>query len=132
LAPAPQEPAVPRRILVAEDEPHIRRILATLLEGAAFQVELASDGREALACLESDTEYGLVLTDLMMPHLSGLEVLEAMTELSHRKDLPVVMLTAKGQDADREKALALGARDFLTKPFSPKKLLARINELLGD
>ncbi|UCC26844.1 MAG: response regulator [Gemmatimonadales bacterium] len=131
MPPAPHDPAVARRILVAEDEPHIRRILATLLQGADFEVDMASDGREAMARLESATEYHLVVTDLMMPHLSGLEVLEAMAALSHRTDLPVVMLTAKGQDADREKALALGARDFLTKPFSPKKLLARIDELLG-
>ena len=132
MAPAPQEQPLPRRILIAEDEPHIRRVLATLLESASFQVDLATDGREALDCLASPTEYVLVLTDLMMPHHSGLEVLEAIRDMGHRKDTPVVMLTAKGQDADRDRALALGARDFLTKPFSPKKLLARIHQLLGD
>lgn len=123
------QPAV-RRILVAEDEPHIRRVLATLLESAAFEVDMACDGREALDFLGSGARYDLVVTDLMMPHHSGLEVLAAVRSLGHRQGTPVVMLTAKGQDADRDQALALGARDFLTKPFSPKKLLARIRELL--
>lgn len=119
-----------RHILVAEDEPHIRRILLTLLEAADFQVDMASDGREALTRLESPKPYDLVITDLMMPHLSGLDVLESLRKLDHRANIPVVMLTAKGQDADRERAMALGAQDFLTKPFSPKKLLARIQDLL--
>lgn len=119
-----------RHILVAEDEPHIRRILMTLLETADFDVDMATDGREALARLESAAPYDLVITDLMMPHLSGLDVLESLRKLDHRADIPVVMLTAKGQDADRERAMALGAQDFLTKPFSPKKLLARIQDLL--
>lgn len=119
-----------RHILVAEDEPHIRRILMTLLETADFEVDMASDGKEALALLESTTAYDLLITDLMMPHLTGLEVLASLREMDHRAGIPVVMLTAKGQDADRERALELGAQDFLTKPFSPKKLLARIQELL--
>lgn len=131
MAPAPQEQPLPRRILIAEDEPHIRRVLATLLEGA-FQVDIASDGREAMDFLTSPTAYDLILTDLMMPYHSGLEILEAVREMAHRRNTPVVMLTAKGQDADRDRALALGARDFLTKPFSPKKLLARIHQLLGE
>lgn len=121
-----------RRILVAEDEPHIRRILTTLLESAAFSVDLAHDGREAMDLLRSPVAYDLIITDLMMPHFTGLELLEALKEMSHRRGVPVVMLTAKGQDADRDRALALGARDFMTKPFSPKKLLARIHELLDD
>lgn len=126
------DPTLPRRILVAEDEPHIRRVLATLLEADDFDVDMAADGREALERLRSDQVYELVVTDLMMPHYSGLQLLERMQEMPHRQGTPVVMLTAKGQDADRDRALELGARDFLTKPFSPKKLLARIRELLGD
>ena len=66
----------------------------------------------------------------MMPERSGLDVLEGLGRMEHRRDLPVVVLTAKGQDADRERAVALGASDFLTKPFSPKKLLGRILEIL--
>ena len=120
------------RILVADDEPHIRRILRTLLENDSFVVHEAADGQEALDLLQDEEPYDFVLLDLMMPGASGIEVLRAMSELAHRVDTPVIMLTAKGQDTDREAALAAGANDFLTKPFSPKKLLARIHELLAE
>ena len=118
------------RILVADDEPHIRRILTTLLEAAHFDVDPVPDGPTALAHLEGDSGYDLVLLDIMMPGATGLEVLGRMKGLEHRRGVPVVILTAKGQDADREEAFNLGADDFVTKPFSPKKLLARINEIL--
>ena len=72
----------------------------------------------------------MALLDLMMPGLTGLQILEKIPLLPHRDGLAVVILTAKGQDADREAAFRLGARDFMTKPFSPKKLLARIRQLL--
>jgi CheY-like chemotaxis protein len=88
------------RVLVADDEPHVRRILVTLLEARALDVETASDGLAALELLERDREYDLVVL-------------------------------AKGQDTDREKAFSLGADEFVTKPFSPKKLLALIDTLLG-
>jgi DNA-binding response OmpR family regulator len=118
------------RILVADDEPHIRRILTTLLEASGFQVDQAADGGTALALLAGDVPYGVALLDIMMPEYSGLEVLERARNLPHRQGLPVVILTAKGQDADRQAAFQLGAAEFLTKPFSPKKLLARIHDLL--
>jgi DNA-binding response OmpR family regulator len=118
------------RILVADDEPHIRRILTTLLEAASFEVDPVSDGPTALEHLQSDEGYDLVLLDIMMPGATGLEVLDRMRSLEHRRGVPVVILTAKGQDADRDEAFNLGADDFVTKPFSPKKLLARIDEIL--
>lgn len=118
------------RILVADDEPHIRRILATFLEASGFNVDQAENGARALEFLRTSTPYQIALMDIMMPELTGLEVLETTRTLPHRERLPVVILTAKGQDADRENAFRLGADDFLTKPFSPKKLLARINELV--
>ena len=125
------KPAAPRgHILVADDEPHIRRILQTLLETADFHVDTQPDGTTAIKALEGHAPYDLILLDIMMPGATGLEVLSHIRELEHRKSTPVVILTAKGQDADREQAFSLGANDFLTKPFSPKKLLARINEIL--
>ena len=117
------------RILVADDEPHIRRILATFLETSGFDVKEVMDGAEALAELKGTAHYDLALLDIMMPEATGLEVLALTRGLSHREGLPVVILTAKGQDADREAAFRLGADDFLTKPFSPKKLLALIRQL---
>jgi DNA-binding response OmpR family regulator len=125
------ERTVPRgRILVADDEPHIRRILTTLLEAASFDVDPVADGPTALDHLQSDTDYDLVLLDIMMPGATGLEVLGRLRDLDHRQAVPVVILTAKGQDADRDEAFSLGANEFVTKPFSPKKLLARIDEIL--
>ncbi|MFC1574641.1 response regulator [Gemmatimonadota bacterium] len=118
------------RLLVADDEPHIRRILATLLEATGFAVDQAEDGTQALEFLREDTPYQMALLDIMMPGFTGLEVLERARKLPHRGQLPMVILTAKGQDADRDRAFLLGADDFVTKPFSPKKLLARIQELL--
>jgi two-component system alkaline phosphatase synthesis response regulator PhoP len=118
------------RILVADDEPHIRRILATILESAGFIVDQAGDGTEALHLLTEETPYRMALLDIMMPGFTGMEILEKILTLPHRRNLTVVVLTAKGQDADREAAFRLGARDFVTKPFSPKKLLARIDGLL--
>jgi DNA-binding response OmpR family regulator len=118
------------RILVADDEPHIRRILTTLLEAASFEVDPVADGPTALEHLEGDGGYDLVLLDIMMPGATGLEVLDRLRALEHRRGVPVVILTAKGQDADRDEAFNLGADDFVTKPFSPKKLLARIDEIL--
>ena len=130
--PGPDHSALPqRRILVADDEPHIRRILATFLEASGFIVDEALNGAEARELLQGPTPYQLALLDIMMPEFTGLEVLEFARRLPHRGGLPMVILTAKGQDADREAAFRLGADDFLTKPFSPKKLLARIHELLS-
>jgi DNA-binding response OmpR family regulator len=115
---------------VADDEPHIRRVLVTLLEAADFEVEAVSDGRLALDRLESDDRFDIVVTDLMMPKMDGLALLSATRELAARRDTPILMLTAKGQDADCQEAYARGASDFMTKPFSPKKLLARVRDLV--
>jgi DNA-binding response OmpR family regulator len=123
--------APPGRILVADDEPHIRRILCTLLRNARYEVDEAVDGREALERVDSDALYDFILLDLMMPEASGLEVLKSIREHERRWDTPVIILTAKGQDTDRQEAMRAGADDFLTKPFSPKKLLARIREILA-
>jgi two-component system alkaline phosphatase synthesis response regulator PhoP len=121
----------PRRVLVADDEPHIGRIIQLKLEQGPYQVKLVADGREALEVLRSDEPVDVVLLDIMMPHVSGLEVLAESRALPHRSHTPVIILTAKGQDADRRQALELGATDFFTKPFSPKKLLSRVDELFG-
>jgi two-component system, OmpR family, alkaline phosphatase synthesis response regulator PhoP len=120
-----------KTVLVADDEPYIGRIIQMKLENGPYRVELVHDGREALERLESDEAFDLVLLDIMMPYASGLDVLAQLRQLPHRNGTPVIMLTAKGQDADRERAAAYGATDFLTKPFSPKKLLARIDEIFN-
>jgi two-component system, OmpR family, alkaline phosphatase synthesis response regulator PhoP len=124
-------PATPCHVLVADDEPHIGRIIKMKLEQGPFEVSLAYDGREALDTLERERDIGLVLLDLMMPHLSGLDVLARMRADERWKDVPTIILTAAGQEQQHRKALELGASEFLTKPFSPKKLYARAAELAG-
>jgi two-component system, OmpR family, alkaline phosphatase synthesis response regulator PhoP len=118
-------------VLVADDEPHIGRIIKMKLEQGQFRVTLAYDGREALEVLEREGDIGLVLLDLMMPHLTGLDVLAAMRGDERWKDLPCIILTAAGQEQQHQRALELGASEFLTKPFSPKKLYQRAAELAG-
>lgn len=120
-----------RQILVADDEPHIGRIIQLKLERAPYDVILVADGRAALDRLTGNEPIALVLLDIMMPYMSGLDVLSEMKRLPHRADVPVIILTAKGQDSDRERAFELGATDFFTKPFSPNKLLVRIDEILA-
>ncbi len=118
-------------MLVADDEPHIGRIIKMKLEQGPFTVTLAYDGREALDALEHESDISLVLLDLMMPHLSGLDVLAAMRADERWRNLPCIILTAAGQEQQHQRAMELGATDFLTKPFSPKKLYARAAELVG-
>ena len=120
-----------RHVLVADDEPHIGRIIKMKLEQGPFRVTLAYDGQEALDVLENQPDVDLVLLDLMMPILSGLDVLARIRSNERLKHLPCIMLTAAGQEAQHQKAMELGATEFLTKPFSPKKLYARTAELAG-
>jgi len=117
------------RILVVDDEPHIRRVLTAVLTGYGYEVMTAKDGLEGLAVLQ-EAVVDLVILDFMMPGANGLEILAKIRSDPVRSKTPVIILTAKGQDTDREAALAGGADDFLTKPFSPKKLLARIQEII--
>ena len=121
----------PRHVLVADDEPHIGRIIKMKLEQGPFRVTRAYDGQEAIDVLDAQTDIDLVLLDLMMPNLSGLDVLARIRSSERLKHLPCIILTAAGQEAQHQKAMELGATEFLTKPFSPKKLYARTAELAG-
>ena len=118
-------------MLVADDEPHIGRIIKMKLEQGPFRVTLAYDGREALDVLEREPDIGLVLLDLMMPLLSGLDVLAHIRSDPRWRGLPCIILTAAGQEEQHRQAMELGASEFLTKPFSPKRLYARTAELAG-
>ena len=118
-------------VLVADDEPHIGRIIKMKLEQGPFSVTLAYDGREALDVLAREPGIALVLLDLMMPHLSGLDVLAAMRADPRWRQLPCIILTAAGQEQQHTKARELGVNEFLTKPFSPKKLYVRAAQLVG-
>jgi DNA-binding response OmpR family regulator len=118
------------RIVVADDEPHIGRIIKTKLEQGPYDVDLVYDGQEALDALERDPAVGLLILDLMMPRVGGLEVLDRVRADARWRTLPCIILTAAGQDHQEHDAARRGANDFMTKPFSPKRLLARVTELL--
>jgi DNA-binding response OmpR family regulator len=118
-------------VLVADDEPHLGRIVQLKLEQGPFRVTIAYDGQETLDALGTHDDVRLLLLDLMMPRVSGLDVLAAVRGDVRWRDLPVVVLTAAGEASAREQAAELGATDVMTKPFSPKRLFARVAELTG-
>ena len=124
-------PPAPLHVLVADDEPHIGRIIKTKLEQGPFTVTLVYDGAEALAELERSPDVRLLILDLMMPQVSGFEVLERVRADARWRTIPCLILTAAGQDHQEVEARHRGADDFMTKPFSPKRLLARAIELSG-
>ena len=119
-------------ILVADDEPHIGRIIKMKLEQGPFRVSLAYDGEEALDFINNEDQVDLAVLDLMMPKVSGLDVLRQVREQERFKNLPCIILTAGGDAKHERDALALGATQFLTKPFSPKKLYALVARLTGE
>jgi DNA-binding response OmpR family regulator len=114
------------RIVVADDEAHIRDVVRGYLEAEGFEVVLAADGTEALrVALESSPD--LVVLDVTMPGLDGVEVLR---QLRTSSDVYVIMLTARAEEVDKLVGLAVGADDYVTKPFSPRELVARIKAVL--
>lgn len=115
-----------KKILVADDEDILRILIVDTLEDD-FVVEEAEDGKEALEKIRAN-EYDLIVLDYMMPYLTGMEVLEQVRK--DKNDTKVLMLTAKAQDADREKAISNGADYFMSKPFSPMELLALVEDIL--
>lgn len=119
------------RVLVADDEPHIGKIIKMKLEQGPFDVTLAYDGQEAMDVLEQGNDFALIVLDLMMPRLSGLDVLLRLRSDDRWKSLPCIVLTAAGEQQYQRRALEIGASEFLTKPFSPRKLYARAAELAG-
>ena len=115
------------RLLLAEDERSLARALIKILEHDGYSVDAVFDGEEALDYLEADNYDGAVL-DIMMPKKDGLEVLQALRKRGSR--IPVLLLTARSEIDDRVRGLDLGANDYLTKPFAPPELLARIRAML--
>lgn len=120
-----------KHVLVADDEAHIGRIIKIKMEQGPFEVTLAFDGQEAIDVLEQEERIDLVVLDLMMPRLSGLDVLDRIRANENWKDIPCIILTAAGQEEYERDAREGGANAFLTKPFSPKKLYAMIANLTG-
>ncbi|KMW73976.1 transcriptional regulator PhoB [Photorhabdus luminescens subsp. luminescens] len=118
-----------RRILVVEDEAPIREMVCFVLEKNGYQPIEAEDYDSALACL-SEPYPDLVLLDWMLPGGSGLQIIKQMKRNNNIRDIPVMMLTARGEEEDRVRGLEVGADDYITKPFSPKELVARVKAVL--
>jgi DNA-binding response OmpR family regulator len=119
-------PAKKTTILVADDDPQILRLVARNLQLDSYEVTTATDGQEALDQLEAHT-FDLAILDVMMPKLDGFTVCARVREFS---SMPIIMVTARGQDQDKIRGLDLGADDYLTKPFSVEELLARVRSVL--
>lgn len=119
-----------KRVLIAEDEPHIVESLSFLLEQAGCQVSAVFDGDEAVARLRTQPRPDVVILDVMIPKRNGFEVLKWLKNDPGLKDIPVMVLTAKGQDQDRRTAEGLGVDAFVTKPFSNREIVSRVQRLI--
>ncbi len=118
-----------RSVLVVDDEPNIVLSLEFIMKQAGFEVRVARDGDEALGAIEASPP-DLVLLDVMMPNRDGYDVCQTIRANPAWQDIHIIMLTAKGRDIEREKGMALGADDYITKPFSTREVIARVQQFL--
>jgi len=118
-----------RHILIVDDEADIAELILYNLKKEGFAVDSASDGEQALAKIKK-TKYDLVILDLMLPGIQGIELCRIIRSEPKTAGLSIIMLTAKGEEVDRILGLEMGADDYMTKPFSPRELLARVKAVL--
>ncbi len=118
-----------KSVLVIDDDPDVRLLLGVVLERIGVTVLMASNGREGLQVYE-DRQLDLVLLDAVLPEVNGFRVLETMRQ--RNPDVPIVMLTSRGEESDIIRGLELGATEYLTKPFSPAEIRVRCARWLGD
>ena len=119
---------MPKKILAVDDERHIVRLVQVNLERAGYQVVTAFDGKEALEKVEAENP-DLVVLDVMMPYMDGFEVLQQLRKNPATRELPVIMLTAKAQDADVFRGWQSGVDCYLTKPFNPMELISFVKRI---
>ena len=119
-----------KKILVVDDEPNVIKSLTFVLSKEGYDVSSAADGEDAMTKIRQ-SKPNLVFLDVMMPKKNGYEVCQDVKSDSGLSDIHIIMLTAKGQEADREKGLSVGADEFMTKPFSPIMVIDKVKELLG-
>jgi len=117
-----------KRILIIEDEKDIRELLQLYLKREGYDVHIAKDGETGLR-KASQERFDLVLLDLMLPQLDGLEICRSLRSRPQTAGLPIIMITAKAEESDRIVGLEMGADDYITKPFSPREVLARIKAI---
>ncbi len=117
------------RILIIEDDKHISKLVKFNLEKANYECDIFSTGEKALEALDS-RPIDLILLDIMLPGMDGYEICRAIKEKEKLKNIPIIMLTAKGEEVDRIVGLELGADDYIVKPFSPRELVLRVKAIL--
>lgn len=120
-----------RTVLIVDDEPNIVLSLKFLVSQQGYGVRTAGSGEEALQSIREEIP-DLVLLDIMMPKPDGYEVCQTIRSTPEWKDIPVIMLTAKGRDVERQKGFAMGADDYLTKPFATNELVTKVRAILED
>lgn len=119
------------KVLVADDDPDIRELVRFKLEQAGHEVVAAADGDAAIDAVRHQGPFDLAILDIMMPRRTGLEVCEALRVAETTRNLPVLLLTAKAQESDVERGFAVGADDYIVKPFSPRELMSRVTVALA-
>ncbi len=117
-------------ILIVEDEPHVRDLIKIILEMEGFEILLASNGKEALDIIHKNPPH-LVITDIMMPEMDGIQLFLTLRDSEETSSIPVVMLTVKSQMEDIKSASLLGVDAYLTKPFDPRELIGIVREKLN-
>ena len=117
-------------VLVADDEPNIVLSLQFLMKQAGYDVRVARDGEEAIAMI-TERQPDLVLLDVMMPKKDGYQVCQTIRNTPEWNSMRIIMLTAKGREVEREKGIAMGADEYITKPFSTRYVVERVRQLLG-
>jgi|TARA_R110000868_G_scaffold75584_2_gene217918 DNA-binding response OmpR family regulator len=122
---------VTTRVFIAEDEPNILESLSFLLGREGWEVTSALDGNSALEQLNEGALPDVVILDIMLPHRNGFDILRQLRAAPRTRDLPVIVLTAKGQEKDRKTAEEIGANAFVTKPFSNKDVVDQVRKLAG-
>ena len=121
---------MPHKILVVDDDADIRDLVSTKLESSGYDVETAGDGVIGLE-LATNNSYSLVISDVMMPGMSGVDMVRMMRTAEPPISVPVILLTAKNQERDIESGFAAGITDYVVKPFSPRELAARVAGILA-
>ncbi|HHO47266.1 MAG TPA: response regulator [Desulfobacteraceae bacterium] len=120
-----------RHVLIVDDEPNIVLSLKFLINQQGYEVRTAGSGEEALQAL-AEKIPDLILLDVMMPKPDGYEICQRIRSTPAWKDIPVIMLTAKGRDVEKQKGLAMGADDYITKPFATHELIAKVRAVLTE
>lgn len=120
-----------KTIVIADDEPHVLRSLEFILKKQGYHVVTATNGQEAYDRVH-ESQPDLVFLDIQMPKMDGNAVLRKLRDTPEYAGLYIVMITAKGQEVDRLNSLESGANEYITKPYSPRKLVSRVREILGE